>query len=165
MLSNKVETALNEQLNAELFSGYLYLSLSAHFVSRNLDGFGAWMRTQAQEEMEHAMKFYDYINDRGGKVDLMEIAPPESAWDSLVAGFEAAFEHEKEISGRINQLVDLAVQEADHATHQFLQWFVTEQVEEEQSVGNVVHKLKMVADSASGLYILDRELAERTTVE
>ena len=165
MFSSKVESALNEQLNAEFFSCYLYLSLSAHFQAQNLDGFATWMRGQAREELQHAMKFYDYINNRGGKIDLRQIEAPRSEWESLVAGFDAAYEHEKGISVQINQLVDLALTEADHATHQFLQWFVTEQVEEEQSVGNVVHKLKMVADSASGLYILDRELAERTTAE
>lgn len=162
MLSKKLERALNDQLNAEFFSSYLYLSLSAHFQRDNLDGFATWMRSQAQEELAHAMKFYDYINDRDGTVDLMRVDSPQSSWKSLVSAFDAAYQHEQEISRQIDKLVDLAVKEGDHATHQFLQWFVTEQVEEEQSVGQVVAKLKMVADSASGLYILNRELAERT---
>jgi ferritin len=161
MLKKKVERALNEQLNEELYSAYMYLSLAAYFRDGNYDGFGGWMRAQAQEEVEHGMKFYDYINDRAGRVTLAKIDAPPTDWASPEAAFEAAWEHEKKITGLINDLVDLASKERDHATHQFLQWFVVEQVEEEDLVGSVVHKIKMVADSPSGMYILDRELATR----
>lgn len=161
MLSKKIEKAFNEQLNAELASGYVYLSLAAYFESRNLEGFAGWMKAQAQEEVGHAMKFYEYINSRGGRVLLTRIDGPETDWKSPLDGFTAAFEHEKMITGRIDDLVDLANKESDHASHQFLMWFVAEQVEEEDSVGRVVEKLRLVGDSPSGLYIMDRELGAR----
>jgi ferritin len=161
MLSKKIEKAFNEQLNAELASAYVYLSLAAYFESRNLEGFAGWMKAQAQEEVGHAMKFYEYINTRGGRVLLTRIDGPETDWKSPLDGFTAAFEHEKMITGRIDDLVDLANKEADHASHQFLMWFVAEQVEEEDSVGRVVEKLKLIGDTPSGLYIMDRELGAR----
>lgn len=161
MLSKKMEKALNEQVNAEFHSAYVYLSLAAYFESRNLDGFGAWMVAQAAEEVEHAMKFYNYINSRGGRVLLTKVEGPKTEWPSPLEGFATALDHEKMISGRINNLVDLANKENDHASHQFLMWFVSEQVEEEESVGRIVEKLKLVGDSPNGLYMMDRELGAR----
>jgi ferritin len=161
MLSKKTEKALNEQLNAELASSYVYLSLAAYFESKNLDGFAHWMKQQAQEELTHAMKFYGYINSRGGRVLLGKIDEPKTEWKSPLDGFAAAYEHEKMITGRIDKLVGLADKEGDNASHGFLMWFVSEQVEEEDNVGRIVEKLKLVGDSPNGLFMMDRELAGR----
>lgn len=161
MLSKKIEKALNEQLNSELASSYLYLSLAAYFESENLEGFASWMQVQAQEEVGHAMKFYGYIHSRGGRVSLTAIDAPQTSWESPTSGFEAAFTHEKKISMKINNLVELVNSENDHASHQFLMWFVAEQVEEEESVGRVVDRLKMVNDAPGGLFMMDRDLARR----
>lgn len=161
-LSKKIQKALNDQLNAEFYSAYMYLSIAAYFEVQNLEGFGSWMRIQAREEVGHAMRFYEYLNDRGGEIQLAAIDAPPSGWKSPLAAIEAAFDGERQITQRIDDLADLSTREKDHATSQFLAWFVNEQVEEEQLLGSVVHKLKMVSDSPSGLYILDRELAGRT---
>jgi ferritin len=161
MLTKKIEKALNEQLNAELASSYVYLAMAAYYESKNLDGFANWMKRQAQEELFHAMKFYGYINSRGGRVLLTKVDEPQTEWKSPLDGFLAAEDHEKMITGRINKLVELANKEADHATHSFLMWFVTEQVEEEDSVGRIVEKLKLIGESPSGLFMMDRELAGR----
>lgn len=162
MLTDKMQKALNEQINWELYSSYLYLSMSAHFLSVNLKGFANWMRAQAQEELLHAIKFYDFVHERGGKALLKPVKAPPAGWKSPLAVFRDTLKHEQHVSGRINDLVDLAIQEKDHASNIFLQWFVTEQVEEESSVEEIVHKLKLIADSTSGLFLLDRELAQRT---
>jgi ferritin len=162
MLKRNIEDALNEQLNAELYSGYLYLAMSAWFQSINLGGFASWMRIQAQEELIHAVKFYDYIHERGGRVTLKAIAASPSEWDSSLAAFEAAYAHEQKVTGLINALVDRAREEKDHATEIFLQWFVTEQVEEEDSANEVVQKIRLMGDAAGGLFMLDRELGQRT---
>lgn len=161
-LSKKTQKALNDQLNAELYSAYMYLSIAAYFEVQNLEGFGLWMKIQAREEVGHAMRFYEYLNNRGGAVQLATIDAPPAGWKTPLAAVEAALEGEQGITQRIDELVDLSTREKDHATHQFLQWFVNEQVEEEQLLSSVVHKLKMVSDSPSGLYILDQELAGRT---
>lgn len=161
MLNQRMEDALNEQHNAELYSGYLYLAMSAWFQSINLSGFAVWMRVQAQEELIHAMKFYDYINERGGRVTLKAIDGPPSEWDSPLAAFEGAYAHEQKVTGMINDLVDLAREEHDHATEIFLQWFVSEQVEEEDSANEVVQKIKLMGDAGGGLFMLDRELGQR----
>jgi len=162
MLKDQIEKALNNQLNAELYSAYLYLSMSAYFQSMNLGGFATWMRVQAQEELVHAMKFYDFINERGGRVGLKMVEAPPTGWTSPLAAFEAAYQHEQKVTGLINDLVELALQEHDHATHIFLQWFVTEQVEEEDNANGVVQKLKLIGDASGGLFMLDRELGQRT---
>lgn len=162
MISEKMLKALNEQLNAEYFSSYLYLAMAAYFESENLPGFAHWMRLQSQEEMGHAMKFFDYILDRGGKVTLQPIAAPPAEWASPLAAFEAAYQHEQMISGRINDLANLAIAEGDHASNVFLHWFVTEQVEEEKSADEVVQILKKVRDSVGGLYQLDHRLSKRS---
>lgn len=161
-MSNKVlEKALNEQLNAEMYSSYLYLSMSAYFSDAGLSGFANWMRIQAQEELSHAMKFYDYINERGGRVLLKQIDAPETEWESPLAAMEAVLEHEKKVTALINDLVDLAIKEKDHATNIFLQWFVTEQVEEEDSVNEVLSKLKLIGGEGNGMFIIDKELSTR----
>jgi ferritin len=161
MISKKMEQALNEQINAELYSAYLYLSMAAYFESQDLPGFGNWMRVQTQEEMMHAMKIYDYVHERGGRVLLQAIAQPATEWDSPLAAFEVTYEHEQAVTGRINDLVDLAIKEKDHATNSFLQWFVTEQVEEEKSAHEMVQKLKLMADAPGGMYMLDCEMGKR----
>lgn len=165
MLTEKMQTALNGQLNAELYSSYLYLSMNAYFKSVNLDGFANWMYYQAQEELEHAMKFYDFILQRGGKAHLQKIEAPPIEWSSPLAVFEATLEHEQKVTGLINDLVDVAHEERDHATNIFLQWFVSEQVEEEESVGGVLEKLKLMGDAKGGLFMIDRELAKRSPSE
>jgi ferritin len=161
MVNKKIEGALNQQLNAELYSSYLYLSMSAYFQSINLPGFSNWMRVQTQEELVHAMKFYDFINERGGRVTLQKIDPPPTKWASPFNAFENAYKHEQKVTGLINDLVNLAVGERDHATNIFLQWFVTEQVEEEASADEVVQKLKLVGDDSGGLFMLDGEMGQR----
>jgi len=162
MLSEKMQEALNGQLNAELYSSYLYMSMNAYFKSINLDGFANWMHFQAQEELTHAMKFYDFIIQRGGKVRLQQVAAPPWEWDSPLGVFEATLEHEQKVTGLINALVDLALTEHDHATNIFLQWFVSEQVEEEESVGGVLEQLKLMGEAKGGLFMIDRELAKRS---
>lgn len=162
MPSKKMEEALNEQLNAELFSAYLYLAMTAYFESRSLLGFANWMRIQAREELMHAMKFYDYINERSGRVVLKAVGAPTKEWKSPLAAFEAAYEHEEKITELINNLMNLAIKEGDHATQIFLQWFVTEQVEELANANAVIEKLKLVENSANGLFLIDHELASRT---
>ncbi len=161
MLSEKVQTALNNQLNAELYSSYLYLSMSAYFMHINLDGFAHWMYIQAQEEALHAKKFYDFINRRGGRVVLTQIDAPPTDWNSPLSVFEDTLNHERKVTGLINGLVDIALEEHDHATQIFLQWFVSEQVEEEESVENVLNKLQLMGDSKHVFFMIDRELDQR----
>lgn len=161
MLDEKMRESLNFQLNRELYSGYLYLAMAAYFEDQDLPGFGNWMRIQAQEELSHAMKFYDYLVQRGSRVELAEIETPEKEWDSPLSVFEQVYEHEKMVTGLINDLVDLAIELKDHATNNFLQWFVAEQVEEEESSSGVLQKVKMAGESNRGLYMLDQELGQR----
>jgi ferritin len=156
-----MQDALNEQVNAEFYSAYLYLSMAAYFESTNLPGFATWMRVQTQEELTHTMKIYDYVNERGGRVALKSIAEPPSEWESPLAVFEAAYQHEQKVTGLINGLVNLAIEEKDIAANTFLQWFVDEQVEEEESAETVVNKLKQVADASDGMKMLDNEMGQR----
>jgi ferritin len=135
--------------------------MSAYFESINLSGFASWMRAQAQEEMVHAMKFYDYVNERGGRVILGPIEAPPSEWESAVSVFDATYQHEQKVTGLINDLVDLAIEEKDHATNNLLQWFVSEQVEEEASASGVLNKAKLTGDAPGGLFMLDQELGAR----
>jgi ferritin len=164
MLSEKVQTALNNQMIAELYSAYLYLSMSAYFEHINLEGFAHWMYIQAQEEALHAKKFYDFINRRGGRVTLKQIDAPPSDWESPLAVFEDTLNHERKVTGLINDLVNTALAEQDHATQIFLQWFVTEQVEEEESAENILNKLQLLGDSKQGLFMIDRELGQRASL-
>ena len=162
MINDKIQDAFNEQINAEIYTSYLYLSMAAYFDSINLKGFASWMRVQAQEELVHSMKFFDYINERGGSVFLKPIAGPPTRWESPLAAFQEAFRHEQKVTSLINDLVDLSLQERDHASNVFLQWFVTEQVEEESSADGVVQQLKLAGEQGGGLFMIDKELATRT---
>lgn len=161
-MSNKVlETALNEQLNAELYSSYLYLSMSSYFSDAGLSGFANWMRVQAQEELAHAMMFYDYIVQRGGRVVLKQVAGPQTEWESPLDATKGVLEHEQKVTSLINNLVDLAIMEKDHATNSFLQWFVREQVEEEDAANEVLNKLRLIGGEGNGMFIIDKDLALR----
>lgn len=161
MISKKMEEALNAQVNAELYSAYLYLSMESYFQSLNLNGLANWMRVQTQEEVTHAMKIYDFVNERGGRALLKGIDGPPTEWNSPLAVFEAAYAHEQKVTVLINDLVDLAIKEKDHATNSFLQWFVNEQVEEEASADEIVQQLKMMENAPGGMFMLDRELGQR----
>ncbi len=161
MIKGKMQKALNYQLNRELYSAYLYLSMSDYFQSVNLKGFAQWMRVQAQEELAHAIKFYDYLAQRGGRVTLSSIEDPPLEWGSPLEAFEHVYEHEQKVTGLINDLVNLSISEQDHATNNFLRWFVTEQVEEEESASEVIGKLKLLGGAAENLFMLDRELSQR----
>ncbi|MBD3168032.1 MAG: ferritin [candidate division Zixibacteria bacterium] len=162
MMNKKVEEGFNNQINAELHSAYLYYSMSAYFEDLNLSGFASWMRVQAQEELFHASKFYDFICDRGGRVLMQPIDAVDTEWESPLAAFEAAYGHEKYISDRINKLVKLAREEGDVMAENFLQWFVQEQVEEEATADEKVQEIKMVGNQGQGLFMVDRELGQRT---
>jgi ferritin len=160
-MKQKIEDAFNKHLNAEAFSAYLYLSMSAYFESINMKGMAHWMRFQSDEETMHEMKFFEYIHSRGGKVVLDQINAPQTEWESPLAAFEAAYGHEQMISEKINKLVDLSLEQSDHASNAFLQWFVTEQVEEEESVLEIVDQLKLIEGDRGALFMLDRELGQR----
>lgn len=161
MITKKMEAALNEQIKEELASAYLYLSMSAHFAAEGWDGMAGWMRVQAGEEQEHAMRLFDHIVDRGGKVKLHALAAPETKWASPLAAFKAAYKHEQHITGCIHGLVELVQKEKDHAAGAMLQWFVTEQVEEEDHASKVVQLLERMGTEGRGLVIADRELGRR----
>jgi ferritin len=158
MLSEKIQKALNGQLVAELYSAYLYLSMAAYFDAEKLPGFANWMRVQTQEEVSHGMKLYFYVNEQGGRVVLGPIEGPATAWDSPVAAFEHVLAHEQKVTALINELVKLAVEEKDQATADFLQWFVEEQVEEEESAEAVLQKVKGAGAEAAAV---DAELGTR----
>ncbi len=160
MLSEKMQNALNEQIREETFSAYLYFSMEAYFKSINLNGFATWMRVQALEELTHATKFFDFIHDRGGKVSLLAIEEPQHGWENPLAVFEATLAHERHISSKINELVDIAIEVRDHAANAFLQWFVNEQVEEEATADDILQKTRLVSDGP-GLYHLDMEMGKR----
>ncbi len=161
MISKNVEKAINEQIQREMFSSNLYLSMSAYFHFINLPGFAHWMRIQAQEEEFHALKFFDYLIERDGSPIISTIDQPQAKWNSALDAFEATYKHEQFISENINNLMDVAVQNKDHATQILLQWFVNEQVEEEANVKEILDKMKMVADFPGGLFMLDNELKQR----
>jgi ferritin len=161
ILSKKLENAINKQINAELWSAYLYLSMSAYFESINLGGFANWMRAQASEEVEHAMKFYKHINDRRGRVTLSAIAAIPTSWKSPLHAFEEAFKHEEKVTAMIENLANIATAEKDYAATNMLNWFHDEQIEEEQQTDAIVQKLKMIEKSTGGLFMLDRELGKR----
>lgn len=161
MLKERVQNAINDQINAEIYSAYLYLSMQSYFQSISLGGFATWMQSQVQEELMHSMKLYDFVGERGGRVVLDTIEKPESDWKSPLIAFENILKHEQLVSSLINDLLELAILEKDHATQIFLQWFVTEQVEEEATVGEVVDKLKLIDNDSSGLFFLDAELGKR----
>ena len=161
MLSEKMVKALNKQINNEIYSAYLYLSMSAYSTFKGLKGFANWFMVQYQEEKTHAMKIYDYVNDQGRQVKLMTIAQPPTEFGSPLEMFEKTLEHEKFVTRSINDLVNLAMREKDHATKIFLQWFVTEQIEEEANDNEIISKLKLVGNEGNGLFMIDKELATR----
>ena len=161
MLSKGIQDAMNEQIKNELYSAHQYLSMSAYCESATLPGFANWMLTQAQEEREHAMKFYNFILDRDGRVVLQAIDQPVVEFGSPLEAFEQALEQEQKVTSQINELYGLAASENDYASQAFLQWFVTEQVEEEKNVRDVLETLNMVGDESEALFLLDRELGGR----
>ncbi len=161
MINRKIHAGFNEQINREMYSAYLYLSMAAYFHSLNLEGFANWMRVQTKEEMVHAMKFFDHLRDRDARVELEAIDKPKMKWTSPLEAFKAAYEHEKFITGTINGLYKIAEKEADYPAKVLLDWFVKEQVEEEASTSNVVQLLGRIKDSGAGLIMLDKELGKR----
>jgi len=163
MLSKKIENIINKQINAELWSAYLYLSMSAYFECSNLGGFANWMRVQAQEEVGHAMRFYKHVIERRGRVIVSAITVPPVQWKSPLNAFEDAFKHEQKVTGMINDIANIAAAEKDYPTVNMLQWFIDEQVEEELSTDTIVQKLKMIGTNTGGLFMLDHELAQRKT--
>ena len=158
MISKKMEEALNKQLNRELFSSYLYLSMATYFESLTLVGMANWMKLQAEEEHIHSMKFFDFIQKIGGRVILEQVDKPDSEWDSPQKAFEDALAHEAYITRNINELTDLAIEERDHSTRTFLQWYVDEQVEEEAGARDVLDKLTLAGNSQGGLFHFDKEM-------
>ncbi|MBD3179874.1 MAG: ferritin [Candidatus Latescibacteria bacterium] len=162
MINEKVNKAFNEQIQKEMYSAYLYLSMATQFYADGLEGISQWLRSQALEELTHAMKFFDHITERDGRVELEAIEKPPSEWDSPVSAFKDALKHEEYITGEINNLVDLTEKEKDYASKTLLQWFVDEQVEEEGSVSKVLQELEMVKESPHGLLMVDKELGGRT---
>jgi ferritin len=161
MIKKEMEEALNKQIVKEMFSSNLYLSMAAYFHTINLNGFANWMRLQAQEEMMHAHKFFDYLLDRGANVTLGQINAPKREWSSPLNAFEEALAHEISITESINDLADLSISLKDHATHNMLQWFIQEQVEEEATVNEICDRLKLAEGSPGGLFILDHEMKQR----
>jgi ferritin len=161
MLSSKLQDAFNKQINAELFSSYLYLSMAAYFEAGDLKGLAHWMQVQADEERAHAMRIYHFINDRSGRVTLAAIEAPKAEWKSPLEAFEDAYKHEQKITGMIGDLMNLVAVEKDGAGHDFLEWFCREQVEEESQVQLIVAQLKLVAGNGVGLYMIDQELGKR----
>lgn len=162
MINEKLEQAINDQINAELYSEYLYLAMSIYFEELNLQGFKNWMNVQVQEEHAHAMGLLNYLQERGGKVVLQQIAQPETGWNSPLEVFEATLKHEQYVTSRINALADVADEVKDRAAVSFLDWYVKEQVEEESNVGNVLKTLKLICGDSQCIFMLDKELATRT---
>jgi ferritin len=161
VISEKLQKAINLHINREIYSAYLYASMGSYFDAASLDGFSNWMRIQVQEELSHAAKFRDFMNDRGGRVLLTAIEGPPTEWGSPLAVMKEVYAHEQEISRGINDLVDLATEERDHMAREFLQWFVAEQVEEEAAADKIVQDLEKIGDSGHGLLMIDRELSGR----
>jgi ferritin len=162
MISKEISEALNEQIVWEMYSANLYLSMSAYLHDQGLTGFSHWMRVQYQEETAHALKIYDFLITRGGKVVIKDIAAPPTSWNSVLELFEATLTHEQGVTRRINDLMHLAKDQRDFATDIFLQWFVSEQVEEEDNVTDMIHRLRLIDGKGQGLLILDQELGGRT---
>ena len=165
MLKEKVQKAINDQINAEQFSAFLYLSMSAYFYDTGLPGFANWMYIQYQEELTHANKFFKYVNDRGGKVTQMAIDQVETNFEGVIDAFEKTLEHEQKVTASINKIMDIALAESDHATVSFLKWFVDEQVEEEANVTELLDTLKLINGQGNGIFMLDRELRGRVFVD
>ena len=161
MTSKKLQDALNQQINHELFSSYLYLSMSAYFEATNLPGFARWMKIQSEEEYGHGMKFYHFIHECSGRVELEAIAKPTFEYKSPLDVMKKVLEHEKKVTGTINALYELAVKEKDYPTQVMLHWFIKEQVEEEKNASDVIELLKKIGDSAAGLAMVDQRMGAR----
>lgn len=161
MIKQRIQDVMNEQIKHETFSAYLYFSMAAYFHSKGFNGMAQWMKAQAQEEFGHALRFFNHINERGGRIELQAIEKPEAKWESPLAAFKAALQHEEFITDKINSLAKIADEENDRAASIMLQWFVTEQVEEEASVSEVIDMLELVSDSGHGMLMADRELGAR----
>jgi ferritin len=164
MIKDNILKKLNEQINLEYHSSYSYLAMSKYFLEQNLNGFANWMRVQAQEELLHGMKIFDFMNERDGAIHFSDIKQPRQTWESALDVFEDALANEKIVSERIYDIVDLSLSERDHATNAFLQWFVSEQVEEESLIKGVIDNLKLVGNDGNGLFLLDRDLGQRSFV-
>jgi len=161
MINNKVQAIMNEQIKNELESYYIYLSMVSYFHSENLDGMAHWMRTQAHEEMIHAMKFFDHIIDRGGKATLMDLKQLKTTWKSPLEAWKDAYAHEQFITGKIHAILKLVRKENDYTAEPLLAWFVNEQIEEEANTEKILRQMENIGDSKQGLFMLDRELATR----
>ena len=164
MLSNKMQKELNNQINAEFWSAYLYLSMTAYFEGKNLSGFATWMNVQYQEETTHALKLFKYVYERGGSVELQPIEKVKTTWENEIEIFQDTLDHERKVTALINNLVNIAIEEKDHATANMLQWFVSEQVEEEASASGILDQLKLIEGKGAGLFMLDRELKQRVFI-
>ena len=162
MVSKDLENAINKQINAEFWSAYLYLSMSAHFAHEGLPGFANWFKVQFQEEQDHAVKFMNYLISKGNKVALAPIEKVNTSWDSLLNAFQDTLSHERVVTSLINNLVSIARKENDYATENMLQWFVNEQVEEEETAQAMIDSLKLIGSNGFGIYTLDKELAQRS---
>src|SRR3989339_350152 len=161
MIKKKIQEAINEQITREIYSSLLYLAMAGYYTRMNLTGFANWMRVQAKEEMDHAMKMFDFVLDRGGETKIGKIEAPKSSWKSPLDAFEASYKHEQYVTENINIIADLAISEKDHATNNLMQWFINEQVEEEAQVDEIVNKIKMMEGFPGGLIMLDAELKLR----
>ena len=164
MISVKMQKAINDQINFEFYSAYLYLAMSAHFNRQSLNGFGNWMRVQAQEEGIHAIKLYDFLTERDGKVVLQAVKQPPTDWKSPLEAFQQAYAHEQKVTSNFNEITDLALKEKDHTTATYVQWFVNEQIEEEANAKKNVDQLKLIKSDVNALLLLDRELGTRVFV-
>ncbi len=162
MVSKELETAINKQINAEFWSAYLYLSMSAHFAHEGLPGFANWFKVQFQEEQDHAVKFMNYLISKGNKVELTPIEKVDISWDSLLKAFQDTLNHERVVTSLINNLVSIARKENDYATENMLQWFVSEQVEEEETAQAMIDSLKLIGSNGFGIYTMDKELGQRS---
>lgn len=165
MISANITRALNDQITNELNSSYTYLAMSAHFSARNLNGFAHWFRVQYEEERSHALRIFDHILERGGAVALSVVTKPAGSWETPLAAFTEARDEERRVAQSIDELIDLAAGEKDHATRILLDWFVTEQVEEERITTEIVDQLQMVGDSRIGLFMIDERLKSRLPAE
>jgi len=161
MINEKLEKVINEQINAEMYSAYLYLSMSAYLESINLPGFASWMRVQFEEEQFHALRFFTFLNERGGRVELDTIEKPQFAWNNVIEVFEHTLEHERHVTSLLNNIADIAEAEKDRPTRNLMVWFIDEQVEEESSAEKIINELKLINGEGHGMLMLDRELGTR----
>jgi ferritin len=165
MLNQKVKKVIDEQINAEIWSAYMYLSMSSYFAAEGLNGFANWMRVQWQEELTHALKFFDYLVERGVQPILKPIDKVPAKWTNTLHAMEETLKHEQHVTALINNIMDIAIEEKDHATKSMLQWFIDEQVEEEANAQEIIDSLKLIGDKGHGVFMLDKELKTRTFVD